>query len=85
MLSPTDATSQEPVVGSAQRVVVARPRAPRDAAVQNCLDCTTIVLFVKGFWCPCMTINLRAVLNGPNFLQNKKRGFAKKGAHLEND
>ena len=38
MLSPTDAASQEPVVGSAQRVVVARARAPRDAAVQHCLE-----------------------------------------------
>ena len=38
MLSPTDAASQEPVSGSAQRVVVARARAPRDAAVQYCLE-----------------------------------------------
>ena len=38
VLSPIDAASQEPVVGSAQRVVVARARAPRDAAVQHCLD-----------------------------------------------
>ena len=38
MLSPTDAASQEDVVGSAQRVVVARARAPRDAAVQHCLE-----------------------------------------------
>ena len=38
MLSPTDAASQEPVVSSAQRVVVARVRAPRDAAVQHCLE-----------------------------------------------
>ena len=30
--------SQEPVVGSAQGVVVARARAPRDAAVQYCLE-----------------------------------------------
>ena len=30
--------SQEPVVGSAQGVVVARARAPRDAAVQHCLE-----------------------------------------------
>ena len=37
-LLPTDAASQEPVVGSAQRVVVARARAPRDAAVQHCLE-----------------------------------------------
>ena len=35
---PTDAASQKPVVGSAQRVVVARARAPRDAAVQHCLE-----------------------------------------------
>ena len=38
MLWPTDATSHEPVVGSAQRVVVARGRAPRDVAVQHCLE-----------------------------------------------
>ena len=38
VLSPTDAASQEPVVVSAQRVVVARARAPRDAAVQYCLE-----------------------------------------------
>ena len=37
VLSLTDAASQEVVVGSAQRVVVARARAPRDAAVQHCL------------------------------------------------
>ena len=36
--SPTDAVSQEPVAGSAQRIVVARARAPRDAAVQYCLE-----------------------------------------------
>ena len=36
--SPTDAASEEAVVGSAQRVVVARARAPRDAAVQHCLE-----------------------------------------------
>ena len=36
---PTDAASQEAVVGSAQRVVVARARAPRDVAVQHCLEC----------------------------------------------
>ena len=34
VLPPTDAASQEPVVGSAQRVVAARARAPRDAAVR---------------------------------------------------
>ena len=38
VLSPTDAARQEAVVGSAQRVVVARARAPRDAAVQHCLE-----------------------------------------------
>ena len=38
ILSPTDAASQEAVVGSAQPVVVERARAPRDAAVQHCLE-----------------------------------------------
>ena len=38
VLSPTNAASQESVVGSAQRVVVARARAPRDAVVQHCLE-----------------------------------------------
>ena len=38
VLSPTDAASQDAVVGSAQRVVVSRARAPRDAAVQHCLE-----------------------------------------------
>ena len=38
VLSPSDATGQEAVVGSAQRVVVTRARAPRDAAVQHCLE-----------------------------------------------
>ena len=33
-LSPSDAAGQEAVVGSAQRVVVTRARAPRDAAVR---------------------------------------------------
>ena len=37
-LSPSDAAGQEAVVGSAQRVLVARVRAPRDAAVQHCLQ-----------------------------------------------
>ena len=37
VLSPTDAASQEAVVGSAQLVVVARAGAPRDAAVQHYL------------------------------------------------
>ena len=36
--SPTDAASQEPVVDSAQRVVMASARALRDAAVQHCLE-----------------------------------------------
>ena len=38
VLSPTDAASPEPVMGSAQRVVVARARALRDAVVQHCLE-----------------------------------------------
>ena len=38
VLSPTDAASQEAVVGSAQRVFVARAGVPRDAAVQHCLE-----------------------------------------------
>ena len=38
VLSPTDAASQEPVVRSAQRVVVARARASRDAAVRHYLE-----------------------------------------------
>ena len=38
VLSPTDAASQEAVVGSAQRILLARTRAPRDAAVQHCLE-----------------------------------------------
>ena len=37
VLSPTDVASQEAGVGSAQRVVVARARAPCDAALQHCL------------------------------------------------
>ena len=36
--SRTDPASQEAVVGSAQRVVGARARAPPDAAVQYCLE-----------------------------------------------
>ena len=39
VISPTDAASQEAVVGLAQRVVVARARAPRDATVQHRLEC----------------------------------------------
>ena len=38
VLSPTDAVSQELLVGSTQCVVVARVQAPRDAAVQHCLE-----------------------------------------------
>ena len=38
VLSPTDAASQEAVVGLAQHIVVARARAPRDAAIQHCLE-----------------------------------------------
>ena len=38
-VSPADAASQEAVACSAQRVVVARARTPRDAAVQHCLEC----------------------------------------------
>ena len=38
VLPATDAASQEAVVGSAQRVVVSSARAPRDAAVQHCLE-----------------------------------------------
>ena len=35
---PTDVSSQEAVVGSAQRVVVARAWLPRDAAVEHYLE-----------------------------------------------
>ena len=38
VLSAIDAASQEAVLGSVQRVVVVRARAPRDAAVQHCLE-----------------------------------------------
>ena len=38
VLLPTDAASQEAVMDSAQRVVVERARAPRDAAAQHCLE-----------------------------------------------
>ena len=38
VLSPTDSASQEAMVGSAQYVVAARARDPRDAAVQYCLE-----------------------------------------------
>ena len=38
MYLPTDTASQEPVVGSAQGIVVARARVLRDAAVQQCLE-----------------------------------------------
>ena len=36
--SLADAASQEAVVGSAQRLVVTSARAPRDAAVEQCLE-----------------------------------------------
>ena len=38
VLSPTDATSQEAMMGLAQRFVVARARTPRDVAVQHCVE-----------------------------------------------
>ena len=38
IVSQIDAASQEAVVNSAQRVVVARARALRDAVVQHCLE-----------------------------------------------
>ena len=38
VLSPTDAANQESVVGLAQRVVVGRARAPRDAIIQHGLE-----------------------------------------------
>ena len=38
VISPTDPGGQEAVVGSVQRVVEARARAPRDAAVQHYLE-----------------------------------------------
>ena len=38
VFEPTYAASQEAAVGSAQRVVVARTRTLRDAAVQHCLE-----------------------------------------------
>ena len=38
VISPTDAASQEAVVGSAQRVVLTRARVPHDAAVQQSMD-----------------------------------------------
>ena len=37
-LSPTDEANQDDMEGSAQRVVVARARTPRDAAEQLCLE-----------------------------------------------
>ena len=37
-LSPSGAAGQEAVVGSAQFVVVARARPPRDTAAQHCLE-----------------------------------------------
>ena len=38
MLSPSDAAGQKAVVGSSQRIVVARAWAPRDATVQHRLE-----------------------------------------------
>ena len=38
VLSPSDAVGQKAVVGSAQHVVMARARAPRDATVQHRLQ-----------------------------------------------
>ena len=38
VISPTDAVSQGAVVGSAQRVVLARARIPHDAAVQQSMS-----------------------------------------------
>ena len=38
VLSPADSASWEAVVGSARRVVEAHARAPRDAAIQHCLE-----------------------------------------------
>ena len=38
IILPTDAASQEPALGSAQRVVVAHARVPRGVAVSNCLE-----------------------------------------------
>ena len=38
VLSQTDAVSQESFLGSTQRVVVVCARAPRDAAVQHCIE-----------------------------------------------
>ena len=38
VLSLTNAASQEPVLGSGKRGVVACARALRDAAVQHCLE-----------------------------------------------
>ena len=46
VLSPTSAASQKVVMmGSARLVVVARARAPHDAAVQHCLE-------YRGSWHP---------------------------------
>ena len=38
VLTPTEAASQKSVVGPTQPVVVARVRAPRDAAVKHCIE-----------------------------------------------
>ena len=46
--SPTDATSQETVVSSVQRVVVARARAPSDVDVQQLSRVTRLFAFEGG-------------------------------------
>ena len=38
LLSSTDTASQEDVVDPAQRALVATARAPRDTAIQHCLE-----------------------------------------------
>ena len=38
VISPTGVTNQGALVGSAQRVVVARVLAQRDAAIKHCLE-----------------------------------------------
>ena len=44
VISPTNAASQEPVVGSAQCVVVASARAPRDAAPYSIVSSTSALI-----------------------------------------
>ena len=55
VLSPTDAASQEAVMGSAQLVVVARARASCDSAVQHCLE--FVVSDHQYFSCSCIKNN----------------------------